>query len=184
MTSPSAAAAGGASDGEHDDVGARMTALAGVRALVITASTRAATGVYPDRGGALIAETLRGWGAAIDGPRVVPDGEPVASELRAGVTAYDLILTTGGTGCSPTDATPEVTRAVLDREIPGIAEAIRADGVARGIPSAMLSRGVAGLAGRCVVINLPGSTGGVRDGLAVLESVLPHLLSQVRGGDH
>ncbi|MGB2933682.1 MAG: molybdopterin-binding protein, partial [Nostocoides sp.] len=104
--------------------------------------------------------------------------------LGEGVTAYDLIITTGGTGCSPTDATPEATRAVIDREIPGVAEAIRADGVARGIPTAMISRGVAGVVGQCVIINLPGSSGGVRDGLRVLEPVLGHLVSQVRGGDH
>lgn len=162
-----------------------MTAsLAGVRALVVTASTRAASGVYPDRGGPIIVAALREWGAEVEEPRVVADGDPVARLLGEAVTAYDLILTTGGTGCSPTDATPEITRDLLDREIPGIAEAIRADGVARGIPTAMLSRGLAGLAGSCVIVNLPGSTGGVRDGLAVLEDVLGHLISQVRGGDH
>ena len=158
--------------------------LAGVRALVVTASTRAAAGVYPDRGGALIVAALREWGAEVGEPVVVAVGEAVASALGAGVTAYDLIITTGGTGCSPTDSTPEITRALIDREIPGIAEAIRAQGVADGIPSAMLSRGVAGLARRCLIINLPGSTGGVRDGLAVVKPVLPHLISQIRGGDH
>ncbi|HRC41830.1 MogA/MoaB family molybdenum cofactor biosynthesis protein [Nostocoides sp.] len=158
--------------------------LAGVRALVVTASTRAAAGVYPDRGGPIIVAELTRWGAAVTGPVVVPDGPPVAAALGEGVTAYDLIITTGGTGCSPTDATPEATRAVIDREIPGVAEAIRADGVARGIPTAMISRGVAGVVGQCVIINLPGSSGGVRDGLRVLEPVLGHLVSQVRGGDH
>lgn len=158
--------------------------LAGVRALVITASTRAAAGIYPDRGGPLIRDALRAWGASVGEPVVVSDGEPVASELRAGVTAYDLVITTGGTGCAPTDTTPEVTRPLLDREIPGIAEAIRAAGVAAGVPTAMVSRGLAGLAGACVVVNLPGSPGGVKDGLAVLAPVLGHVISQVRGGDH
>lgn len=159
-------------------------ALAGVRALVVTASTRASSGVYPDRGGPLIRDALRAWGANVGDPVVVADGDPVARELRAGITAYDLVITTGGTGCAPTDSTPEVTRPLLDREIPGIAEAIRAAGVAAGVPTAMLSRGLAGLAGTCLVVNLPGSPGGVRDALTVLEPVIGHVISQVRGGDH
>ena len=158
--------------------------LAGVRALVVTASTRAAAGVYPDRGGPIIVAELTRWGAGVSGPGGGRAGPPVGAAGGVGVTAYDLIITTGGTGCSPTDATPEATRAVIDREIPGVAEAIRADGVARGIPTAMISRGVAGVVGQCVIINLPGSSGGVRDGLRVLEPVLGHLVSQVRGGDH
>ncbi|MEI2778849.1 MAG: molybdenum cofactor synthesis domain-containing protein [Tetrasphaera sp.] len=159
--------------------------LAGIRAQVITCSTRAAAGVYPDRGGALIAERLGEWGASVAAPHVVPDGPAVGAALREAVAAaYELIVTTGGTGCTPTDTTPEETRRVLDREIPGIAEAIRAAGLAAGVPTAMLSRSLAGLAGAAVVVNLPGSTGGVRDALAVLEPVLPHLLSQVHGGDH
>lgn len=162
-----------------------LAPLSGVRARVVTCSTRAATGVYADRGGPLIVASLREWGADVEEPVVVPDGPGVGAALRAAVdAAYDLVLTTGGTGCAPTDVTPEQTRPVLDREIPGIAEAIRAYGVAAAVPTAMLSRGLAGLTGRCIVINLPGSTGGVRDALAVLEPVLPHLISQVRGGDH
>ncbi len=159
--------------------------LAGRTAVVVTASTRAATGVYPDRGGALIVETLRGWGASVPDATVVADGPPVVEALAAALaTGPDLLLTTGGTGLTPTDGTPEATRPLLDREVPGLAEAIRATGVAAGVPTAVLSRGLAGLAGGTLVVNLPGSTGGVRDALAVLADVLPHALSQVRGGDH
>ncbi|NHA67618.1 MogA/MoaB family molybdenum cofactor biosynthesis protein [Phycicoccus flavus] len=159
--------------------------LAGRRAVVVTCSTRAAEGVYPDRGGALIADALRGWGCEVAEPVVVPDGPAVAEALAAAVAdAPDLVLTTGGTGLTPTDGTPEATRPLLDREVPGVAEAIRAAGVAKGVPTAILSRGLAGLAGRTLVVNLPGSSGGVKDALAVLGDVLPHALDQVRGGDH
>ncbi|WP_431034491.1 bifunctional molybdenum cofactor biosynthesis protein MoaC/MoaB [Streptomyces sp. P6-2-1] len=153
-------------------------------ALVVTASNRAAAGVYPDRGGPLIAEALRAWGFATEGPQVVPDGAPVEAALRAAVeTGYGVVVTTGGTGLTPNDLTPEATRAVLDREIPGVAEAIRAEGLGK-VPSAALSRGLAGVAGQTLVVNLPGSTGGVRDGLAVLERWLPHAVDQIHGGDH
>jgi molybdenum cofactor synthesis domain-containing protein len=156
-----------------------------VRALVVTASNRAAAGVYADRGGPVLAEGLRQLGFHVDGPQVVPDGDPVEDALRAAVAdGYDVVLTTGGTGLTPGDLTPEVTRRVVDREVPGMAEAIRAQGVAAGVPTAMLSRGVAGLAGRTLVVNLPGSPGGCRDGLAVLTPVLVHAVEQVHGGDH
>jgi molybdenum cofactor synthesis domain-containing protein len=156
-----------------------------VKALVVTASNRAAAGVYADRGGPVLVEGLRGLGFEVDGPVVVPDGEPVERALREAVEAgYDVVLTTGGTGLTPGDLTPEATRRVVDRQVPGIAEALRAYGVAQGVPSAMLSRGIAGLAGRTLVVNLPGSTGGCRDGLVVLGPVLVHAVEQVRGGDH
>jgi molybdenum cofactor synthesis domain-containing protein len=154
-------------------------------AVVITCSTRAATGVYPDRSGPIIVEALRGWGLVVGDVVVVADGPDVEVALRSAIgTGVALVVTTGGTGLTPTDGTPEATQRVVDRLVPGIAEAIRAAGVRSGIPSAMLSRGVSGLAGRTLVVNLPGSTGGVRDGLAVLEPVVAHAFSQIQGGDH
>ena len=155
------------------------------RALVITASTRAAAGEWDDRSGPILRDGLVALELIVDGPVVVPDGDAVEGALREGVAlGYDLIVTTGGTGLTPTDLTPEMTTRVIDRPIPGISEALRADGVARGVPTAVLSRGVAGTAGRTLIVNLPGSPGGVRDGLAVLASIVPHALEQIPGSDH
>ena len=158
----------------------------GARAFVLTASNRAAAGVYEDTSGRLLAEGLRGLGFTVAGPHVRPDdvGE-LEAVLRSAVDMdFDVILTTGGTGLSPTDVTPEATRAVLEREAPGIAEAVRRYGADNGVPTSVLSRGRAGTGARTLIVNLPGSTGGVRDALAVLGPLLPHVVSQLRGGDH
>ena len=156
-----------------------------IRALAITVSNRASAGVYADRSGPVLVELLQTAGCEVDGPQVVPDGDPVEKALRDGLNAgYDVIVTTGGTGLTPLDLTPEMTRRVIDREIPGIADAIRREGVAAGVHDAMLSRALVGLAGQTLIVNLPGSTGGVRDGMAVLTRVLAHAVEQARGADH
>jgi molybdenum cofactor synthesis domain-containing protein len=155
------------------------------RAVVVTASNRAAAGVYEDRSGRALADGLRELGFAVEGPHVRPDDvEALTAVLAEAVrSGADVVLTTGGTGLSPTDVTPEATRAVIEREAPGLAEAVRRYGEPT-VPTSVLSRGLAGVAGRTLVVNLPGSTGGVKDGLAVLGPLLPHVVSQLRGGDH
>lgn len=153
------------------------------RAAVLVASTRAAAGTYEDRTGPVIADWLRARGFESADPVIVADAA-IADALAELLTQHpDVILTTGGTGVSPDDRTPEATRALLDMELPGIAEEVRRRG-AEVTPTAILSRATAGVAGRTLVMNLPGSTGGVRDGLAVLDQVLDHLLDQIAGGDH
>jgi molybdenum cofactor synthesis domain-containing protein len=134
----------------------------------------------------VLVELLRSAGCSVvDGPLVIPDGDPVEAALRDALAAgYDVVVTTGGTGLTPADLTPEMTRRVVEREIPGIAEALRSAGAAAGVPAAILSRGLAGVADRTLIVNLPGSAGGVRDGMAVLAPVLGHAISQINGGDH
>ncbi|MGB8198644.1 MAG: molybdenum cofactor synthesis domain-containing protein, partial [Pseudonocardiaceae bacterium] len=154
------------------------------RAVVVVASNRAAAGVYPDRTGPVIVDWLCQRGYQTPDPVVVPDGSPVRNAVAVAVAdAVDVVLTTGGTGISPTDRTPEATEPLLDRCLPGLADAIRSAGLPR-VPTAVLSRGLAGVAGCTLVVNLPGSTGGVNDGLAVLDRVLDHAIDQLHGADH
>jgi molybdenum cofactor synthesis domain-containing protein len=153
-------------------------------ARVIVASNRAAAGVYADTSGPILVEGLRELGFEVGDPVVVPDGDPVTEALREAVAAgVAVVLTSGGTGINPTDRTPEATRAVIEYEISGIAEAVRAYGAPK-VPTAVLSRGIAGVAGRTLIVNLPGSRGGARDGMAVLGPLLDHAVDQLRGGDH
>lgn len=154
----------------------------GAHALVITCSDRAAAGAYEDQSGQVAADTLTRWGYRVT-CEVVGDGTPVRQAISLGLRrGHTLVLTTGGTGVGPRDHTADVTEPLLERTLPGISEAIRAVGIARGVPTSILSRGVAGVVGEALVVNLPGSSGAVRDGLDVLATVLPHVVEQVSGG--
>ncbi|WP_454042644.1 MogA/MoaB family molybdenum cofactor biosynthesis protein [Cellulosimicrobium sp. Marseille-Q8652] len=160
----------------------------GPRVAVVTVSDRCSRGEAEDRSGPLLAGLLRDAGHDVV-TDLVPDGAASVRDAvaRAVASGARVVLTTGGTGVGPRDLTPEGTRQVVDQELPGIAEELRRRGAAH-VPTAVLSRGLAGTApgpdGRALVVNLPGSTGGVRDGWAVLEPLVPHVLSQLGGGDH
>jgi molybdenum cofactor synthesis domain-containing protein len=153
-----------------------------MKAVVLTVSDRAAAGTRTDESGPLAAELLAAQGFEVT-RQLTPDDSPAISDaLRAAVDGgADLVITTGGTGLAPRDVTPEATKALIDRPADGIAELIRRSG---SVPTAALSRGIAGVSGRTLIINLAGSTGAVRDGIAALEPLLAHAVSQLAGGDH
>jgi molybdenum cofactor synthesis domain-containing protein len=159
--------------------------MAAISVLVVVASNRAADGVYEDTSGPLLVEGFAAGGFDVAGPVVVHDGDEVEQALRDAVDdGYDVVVTSGGTGLTSKDLTPEMTRRVIDREVPGIAEAIRAVGLAK-TPHAALSRGIAGVGGRTLIVNIAGSRGAAKDALDVLTpELLAHAVSQLHDGDH
>jgi molybdenum cofactor synthesis domain-containing protein len=155
------------------------------RAVVLTVSDRSAAGLRPDRSGPVAVEALRGAGFACDDPTVIPDGtESVAGALETALNAgARVIVTTGGTGIAPRDTTPEGTALVVEQLLPGIAEELRRRG-AQELPTAILTRGIAGVARGALIVNLPGSPGGVASGMPVVLAVADHVLGQLGGEDH
>ncbi len=145
-------------------------------AAVLTVSDRVSRGEADDASGDLLEELLRADGHDVERRVVADEADEIAAAIEDLAASAELVLTTGGTGLAPRDVTPEATRTVLQREAPGIAEALRADSIAR-TPHGLLSRGVAGVVGRALVVNLPGSTGGCRDGYAVLRPALGHAVA-------
>lgn len=153
-----------------------------IQGVVITVSDSASRGVRADESGPEACRILREAGFAVADPVVVPDSRPfIAARIREAAASSSFVITTGGTGLAPRDVTPEATRDVLDREVPGIAEMLRAEG-RNSTPSACLSRGAAGLVGHCLVVNLPGSPAAVRESLRALVPVLSHAL-RIAAGD-
>lgn len=154
-----------------------------IRAAVITVSDKGYAGEREDVSGPRLAAALREMGAEVLCEKVVPDLAEQISDTLAGLAdeaGVDLIITTGGTGPAPRDCTPEATQAVIDREMPGIAEALRFEGYKK-TPFALLSRGIAGLRGRCLIVNLPGSPRAVSEGMEILAPILPHAIQMARG---
>ncbi len=154
-------------------------------AIVITASNRATAGVYKDLSGAALKDGLKKLGYQVLGHKLVQDDvDQIATTIKGALAdGIDLIVTTGGTGISPTDVTPEATKPLLQKELPGFAEAMRAYSREK-VPTADLSRGLAGVNGKSLIINLPGSPGGVRDGLVIIQRLAGHVHEQLAGLDH
>ena len=154
-------------------------------AIVITASNRAVAGVYKDLSGGALKIGLENLGYQVLGHKLVQDDlHQIATTIKSAIEEeIDLIVTTGGTGISPTDVTPEATKPLIQKMLPGFAEALRAYSREK-IPTADLTRGLAGVTGKSLIINLPGSPGAVRDGLVIIERLAPHIHDQLAGHDH
>ena len=152
-----------------------------MKAAVITVSDGVAAGEREDQSGLLLIELLQGESYEVE-HRIVPDERPkIAAAIRELAKEVQLILTTGGTGVSPRDFTPEATESVIERRVPGIAEALRADAI-RQTPHGLLGRGLAGIRGQTLIVNLPGSPGGCRDGFALIKPALSHAVELIAGG--
>ena len=154
-------------------------------AAIITASNRASLGIYPDESGEILSQGLSKLGFSVISTVVIPDDvEKISQGIASALASHvNLLVTTGGTGVSPTDVTPEATTPHIEKFLPGVSEALRAFGREK-TPLADLSRGLVGVSGQTVIINLPGSPNGVRDGLVIIERVVPHIISQLAGQDH